>query len=55
MLHQNLDHPLADVAVDDWLSHWQPEPGIHVSGVFSETVYETFDTNEEFVEWVLAE
>lgn len=43
------------IAVNDWLDHWKPEPGIYVSGVFSETVYETFDTTEEFVEWVLSE
>jgi len=42
------------VAVDEWLAHWQPKPGIYVSGVFSVTVYETFLTTDSFVEWALA-
>jgi len=42
-------------AVADWLAHCQPEPGIRVSGVFSDTVYETFATTAEFVEWALAQ
>ena len=40
-------------AVADWLAHCQPEPGIRVSGVFSDTVYETFATTAEFVQWAL--
>jgi len=42
-------------AVADWLAHCQPEPGIRVSGVFSDTVYETFATTAEFVQWALAQ
>ena len=40
-------------AVADWLAHCQPEPGIRVSGVFSDTVYEIFATTAEFVQWAL--
>lgn len=39
--------------VNDWLSYWQPEPGIYVACVFSDNIYKTFDTTEEFIEWEL--
>ncbi|GAG38543.1 unnamed protein product, partial [marine sediment metagenome] len=40
-------------AVADWLAHWQPEPGIRASEVFSDDIYETFATTAEFVQWAL--
>ena len=27
---------------------------IYVSGIFSDTLYETYDNTDEFIEWVLA-
>jgi len=43
--------PIQD-AIDDWLAHWAPEPGIHVSGVFDDSLYESFDSTAEFVAWM---
>ena len=53
--YYSLESNDVSIAVDGWLSHWQPEPGIRMSCVFSETVYETFDTTEEFIEWALTQ
>lgn len=41
--------------INNWLAKWSDENNIHVATVFSDTLYETFDTTEEFVEWALAE
>jgi len=43
--------PIQD-AVDDWLAHWSPEPGIYVDGIFSNYFYEEFTSTAEFVTWV---
>jgi hypothetical protein len=38
-------------AIDEWFEHWKKYPDIYVNLVFSDKIYETFTSTEDFMDW----